>query len=88
LKSIATVAGSGTLRNQTGDPLSSTINGPHSPVPEAGVRKIRPAAVAFAGVVIVTSGRARRSGRDRYFGGAGWASACGWAGLSRLSAIA
>jgi hypothetical protein len=40
LKSIATVAGSGTFRNQTGEPLSSTISGPHSPAPDAGVKKM------------------------------------------------
>jgi hypothetical protein len=40
LKSIATVAGSGTFLNQTGDPFSSTMSGPHNPVPEAGVRQM------------------------------------------------
>jgi hypothetical protein len=82
LKSIATVAGSGTLRNQTGEPFSSTISGPQRPAPDAGVRKMTPGAVAFAAVVIVTSGSARRSGRERYFAGAeGWA-ASGAAGSS------
>ena len=69
LKSIATVAGSGTFLNQIGEPCSSTISGPHSPVPDAGVKRRYPGTVPPAGVVMVTSGMVRRSGRDRYLAG-------------------
>src|SRR5690348_2900661 len=85
LKSIATVAGSGTFLNQTGEPFSSTMSGPHRPVPEAGVRQMYPGTVAFAAVVIVTSGNVRRSGLDRYFGGAAWAASLAPADVPDLS---
>src|SRR3954447_3843149 len=76
LKSMATLAGSVTFLNQTGDPFSSTRSGPQRPWPEAGVRKMYPGTVPLAAVVMVTSGSVRRSGRERYLGGPASAAAC------------